>query len=124
MDNRLHILEIRTVVLPSAESQNNSTEVSAPTGLSSTIMATHGSRQSVGRPECQCDRSHVDEADVLLSLRNTSNVSNDEINRRVAGQEIYQHQDDLFKNLCKHLPIPIYKILSILSTIRNHTRGI
>ena len=77
VDNRLHILEIRTVVLPSAESQNNSTEVSAPTGLSSTIMATHGSRQSVGRPECQCDRSHVDEADVLLSLRNTSNVSND-----------------------------------------------
>ena len=70
LDDRLHILEerkaaaARTVVSPSADNQNNGTEVSAPAVLSSSRMGTDGSRHSAGRCEIECDRSHVDRVDV------------------------------------------------------------
>jgi hypothetical protein len=106
LGNRLHILgervaaAARTVVLPSADNQNNGTEVSAPAGSSSSRMGTDGFRHSVGRCESECDPSHVDRVFVFPSLCNACNVCNNELNGRVAGQGTSQCLNDIFKDLC------------------------
>ena len=63
LDDRLHILEETSYSgknLPSADIQNNGTEVSAPEGLSSSSVGTDSSPHSVGKCESECDCSHVD----------------------------------------------------------------
>jgi len=106
LDDRLYILEeqvaavARTVFLPSADNQNNSTEVSAQAGLSSSRMGKDGSRHSVGRSESECDRGRVDRVDVFPSQYNACNVCKNEINGRVAGQGTSQCLNDVSKNLC------------------------
>jgi len=49
-------------------------------------MGTGGSRHSDGRCESECDLSPVDRVDVFPSQYAVRNVSNNEINGKVAGQ--------------------------------------
>lgn len=106
LDSRLYTLEkkvaavARTVVLPSADNQNNSTDFSALARLTSSRMGKDGSWHSVGRSESECDRSHVDRVDVFPSQYNACNVCKNEINVRVAGQGTSQCLNDVSKNLC------------------------
>jgi hypothetical protein len=106
LDDRLHILEekvaaaARTVVLPSADNQNNGTEISAPAGLSSSRMGTDGSRHSAGRCESECGRSHVDRVDVSPSQYDARNFCNNEINGRVVVQGTSHCLNDVCKDLC------------------------
>ena len=63
LDDRLHILEETSCSgknLPSADIQNNGTEVSAPTGLSSSSVRTDGSRHSVGEYDSERECNHLD----------------------------------------------------------------
>jgi hypothetical protein len=119
LGDRLHILEervaavARTVVLPAADNQNSSSEVSAPAELSSCRMGTEGSRHSDGGCKSECDHSRVDRVDVFPSLCGVPIVCNNEINGRVAGQGTCIRV--IFSKIyaCQNLPTPINKIVSI-----------
>jgi len=108
-----------TVVLPSAESQNNGTEIHASAGVSYSGMGTDGSQHSVGRCKSECDHSHVDRVGVS---HDACSVCNNEINGSVAGQGILQCLSDVSKDLClPEFTNPNKKILSIFLMICNHT---
>ena len=89
----------KTVVLPSAEHQNNDTEVSAQARLSFSRMVTGGSQHSVGTCESECDRSHVDSLSFLTQY-DARNVCTKEINVRVTGQGTSQCLNDVSRDLC------------------------
>jgi len=83
--------------LPSADNQNNSTEVSAQVlPLEWEMMAPDIELAEVK----VSDRSHVDRVGVFTSKYNARSVCKNEINGRVAGQATSQCLNDVSKHLC------------------------